>query len=123
MLSRELEQERRNVAQQLEKVSQGVRVLIPILNSYLGTLILFRAGHGPRSRSNLNFARRKKMLYNMYDYKLLNIFTCSANMVQKQQVLARWEGKKLIVVFVYWRYSQDKLEYFFIWILRSQLEN
>lgn len=39
MLSRELEQERRNVAQQLEKVSQGVRVLIPILNSYLGTLI------------------------------------------------------------------------------------
>ena len=101
MLSRELEQERRNVAQQLEKVSQGVRVLIPILNSCLGTLILFRAGHGPRSRSNLNFARRKKMLYNMDDYKLLNIFTCSANMVQKQQVLARWEGKKLIVVFVY----------------------
>lgn len=45
MLSRELEQERRNVAQQLEKVSQGVRVLIPILNSCLGTLILFRAGH------------------------------------------------------------------------------
>lgn len=101
MLSRELEQERRNVAQQLEKVSQGVRVLIPILNSCLGTLILFRAGHGPRSRSNLNFARRKKMLYNMYDYKPLNIFTCSANMDQKQPVLARWEGKKLIVVFVY----------------------
>lgn len=103
MLSRELEQERRNVAQQLEKVSQGVRVLIPILNSclQLGTLILFRAGHGPRSRSNLNFARRKKMLYNMYDYKPLNIFTCSANMARKQQVLARWEGKKLIVVFVY----------------------
>ena len=100
MLSRELEQERRNVAQQLEKVSQGVRVLIPILNSCLGTLILFRAGHGPRSRSNLNFARRNKMLYNMYDYKPLIIFTCSANMDQKQQVLARWEGKKLIVVFV-----------------------
>ena len=39
----------------------------------------------------------------MYDYKLLNIFTCSANMDQKQPVLARWEGKKLIVVFVYWR--------------------
>ena len=37
----------------------------------------------------------------MYDYKPLNIFTCSANMDQKQQVLARWEGKKLIVVFVY----------------------
>lgn len=101
MLSRELEQERRNVAQQLEKVSQGARVLIPILNSCLGTLILFRAGHGPRSRSNLNFARRKKMFYNMYDYKPLNIFTCSANMAQKQQVLARWEGKKLIVAFVY----------------------
>lgn len=77
--------------------------MIPILNSCLGTLILSRAGHGPRSRSNLNFARRKKMLYNMYDYKLLNIFTCSANMDQKQQVLARWEGKKLLVVFVYRR--------------------
>lgn len=103
MLSRELEQERRNVAQQLEKVSQGWSSF----DSYfeflpgLGTLILFRAGHGPRSRSNLNFARRKKMLYNMYDYKPLNIFTCSANMDQKQPVLARWEGKKLIVVFVY----------------------
>ena len=36
----------------------------------------------------------------MYDYKPLNIFTCSANMARKQQVLARWEGKKLIVVFV-----------------------
>lgn len=34
----------------------------------------------------------------MYDYKPLNIFTCSVNMAQKQQVLARWEGKKLIVV-------------------------
>lgn len=39
----------------------------------------------------------------MYDYKPLIIFTCSANMDQKQQVLARWEGKKLIVVFVSWR--------------------
>ena len=85
--------------------------MIPILNSCLGTLILSRAGHGPRSRSNLNFARRKKMLYNMYDYKPLNIFTCSANMDQKQPVLARWEGRKLKIET---EDSQDKLEYSFI---------
>ena len=114
MLSRELEQERRNVAQQLEKVSQGVRVLIPILNSCLGTLMLFRAGHGPRSRSNLNFARRVKRCYKTCTIINLSIFSLAVQ-IWLRNSKCQLDGKvRNSLSCLYTEDSQDKLEYSFI---------